>query len=70
MAHHVPRRFPYLQVFTGDTLFVGGCGNFNSGTPAQMQTALEKLGALPPKTLVYVGHEYTIKNLMFANFAE
>jgi len=23
-------------VFTGDTLFVGGCGNFNAGTPQQV----------------------------------
>ena len=35
-------------VFTGDTLFVAGCGNFNAGTPEQMYTALyERIGALP-----------------------
>ena len=53
-------------VFTGDTLFVGGCGNFNAGTPQMMQAAFEKLRALPGDTEVYVGHEYTIKNLQFA----
>eukprot|EP00050_Salpingoeca_kvevrii_P005317 m.278819 g.278819 ORF g.278819 m.278819 type:complete len:313 (-) comp11102_c2_seq2:1397-2335(-) len=54
-------------VFTGDTLFVAGCGNFNDGTPQQMYTALvEKIGALPGHVKVYVGHEYTVSNLEFA----
>lgn len=58
-------------VFTGDTLFVGGCGNFNSGTPAQMVSAMiSTLGKLPKNTLAYVGHEYTVKNLLFAAHAE
>jgi len=57
--------------FTGDTLFVGGCGSFNSGTPQQMYSALvEKIGSLPPSTLVYVGHEYTLKNFLFALHAD
>ena len=52
-------------------MFVGGCGNFNSGTPEQMYTALyERIGALPGSTLVYVGHEYTVKNLEFACVVE
>jgi len=52
-------------------MFVAGCGNFNSGTPKQMYAALvEKIGSLPGNTLVYVGHEYTEKNLMFAQTAE
>lgn len=51
-------------VFTGDTLFIGGCGNFNSGTPAQMHEALNtKLAGLAGKTKVYCGHEYTVTNL-------
>ena len=58
-------------VFTGDTLFVGGCGNFNSGTPEQMYKAMcEVLGKLPEETLVYCGHEYTHRNLAFAVCAE
>ena len=40
------------KVFTGDTLFVGGCGNFNSGTPDQMVEAFSKLNALPSETQV------------------
>ncbi len=52
-------------------MFVAGCGNFNSGTPQQMFTALlVKIGGLPDETLVYVGHEYTVSNLQFALQAE
>jgi hydroxyacylglutathione hydrolase len=56
---------------TGDTLFVAGCCNFNSGTPAQMYDALVvRLGTLPPDTHVYAGHEYTLSNLRFAAVVE
>lgn len=57
-------------VFTGDTLFVAGCGRLFEGTPAMMLASLSKLGALPPSTLVYCGHEYTEANLRFAHHVE
>ncbi|KAM9013329.1 hydroxyacylglutathione hydrolase, mitochondrial isoform 2-T2 [Ara ararauna] len=58
-------------VFTGDTLFVAGCGKFFEGTPEEMYRALiEILGTLDPKTRVYCGHEYTINNLKFARHVE
>ncbi|XP_044308503.1 hydroxyacylglutathione hydrolase, mitochondrial-like [Varanus komodoensis] len=58
-------------VFTGDTLFVAGCGKFFEGTPEEMYRALiEILGRLPPETKVYCGHEYTINNLKFARHVE
>eukprot|EP00123_Amoebidium_parasiticum_P010993 comp20451_c0_seq1/m.26019 comp20451_c0_seq1/g.26019 ORF comp20451_c0_seq1/g.26019 comp20451_c0_seq1/m.26019 type:complete len:262 (-) comp20451_c0_seq1:497-1282(-) len=58
-------------VFTGDTMFVAGCGNFNTGTSQQMYTALvETICTLPRDTKVYVGHEYTTKNLQFASVVE
>ncbi|KAK4813441.1 hypothetical protein QYF61_005389 [Mycteria americana] len=58
-------------VFTGDTLFVAGCGKFFEGTPEEMYRALiEILGSLDPKTRVYCGHEYTINNLKFARHVE
>jgi hydroxyacylglutathione hydrolase len=53
-------------VFTGDTLFTGGCGRLFEGTPAMMYESMSKLGALPGDTLVYCGHEYTQSNLRFA----
>nr|BAG61813.1 unnamed protein product [Homo sapiens] len=58
-------------VFTGDTLFVAGCGKFYEGTADEMCKALlEVLGRLPPDTRVYCGHEYTINNLKFARHVE
>ena len=51
-----------LGVFTGDTLFVAGCGRFFEGDGAQMHAALSYLGTLPNDTVVYVGHEYTDAN--------
>ncbi|ORZ33728.1 beta-lactamase-like protein [Catenaria anguillulae PL171] len=52
-------------VFTGDTLFLGGCGRFFEGTADQMLASLDKLAALPGETKVYCGHEYTKANLKF-----
>uniref|UniRef100_A0A8C5Q8S4 Hydroxyacylglutathione hydrolase, mitochondrial n=1 Tax=Leptobrachium leishanense TaxID=445787 RepID=A0A8C5Q8S4_9ANUR len=58
-------------VFTGDTLFVAGCGKFFEGTAEEMYKALiDILGHLPPETRVYCGHEYTINNLKFARHVE
>ncbi|XP_033221520.1 hydroxyacylglutathione hydrolase, mitochondrial-like isoform X2 [Belonocnema kinseyi] len=58
-------------VFTGDTLFAGGCGRFFEGTAEQMYKALvEILGSLPEETKVYCGHEYTHANLKFAQHVE
>ncbi|CAL5189558.1 unnamed protein product [Lathyrus oleraceus] len=54
-------------VFTGDTLFIAGCGKFFEGTAEQMYQSLSvTLSSLPKPTLVYCGHEYTAKNLLFA----
>ncbi len=57
-------------VFTGDTLFAGGCGRLFEGDAAQMMSSLAKLAGLPDDTLVYCGHEYTKKNLEFAAMLE
>jgi hydroxyacylglutathione hydrolase len=58
-------------VFTGDTLFIAGCGRLFEGTPAMMHASLnDKLAALPAATKVYPGHEYTVSNLLFAQTME
>src|SRR5512140_3036807 len=57
-------------VFTGDTLFGGGCGRVFEGDPAMMHASLMRLAALPPETRVYFGHEYTASNLRFAAAVE
>lgn len=61
---------PSGLVFTGDTLFVGGCGNFFAGTPKMMFDNFIKLSKLPKDTLVYCGHEYTIANFQYADYVE
>lgn len=54
-------------VFTGDTLFIAGCGKFFEGTAEQMyQSLCVTLGSLPKPTRVFCGHEYTEKNFQFA----
>ncbi|KAF9262109.1 Metallo-hydrolase/oxidoreductase [Marasmius fiardii PR-910] len=57
-------------VFTGDTLFIGGCGRFFEGTAPEMVAALNYLGTLPDSTVVLNGHEYTSGNLAFAKSIE
>jgi hydroxyacylglutathione hydrolase len=58
-------------VFSGDTLFAGGCGRLFEGTAEMMYEALQgKLGRLPGGTRVFCGHEYTESNLVFAVHAE
>lgn len=52
-------------VFCGDTLFSAGCGRLFEGTAVQMSRSLAKLAGLPPETLVYCAHEYTLSNLKF-----
>lgn len=53
-------------VFTGDTLFVLGCGRVFEGDAQMMWQSLQKLMALPPQTQVYCSHEYTLANAEFA----
>lgn len=57
-------------VLCGDTLFSAGCGRLREGTPAQLLNSLHILAALPPVTLVYCTHEYTVSNLRFALHVE
>lgn len=52
-------------VFTGDTLFVAGCGRV-FGDHARMWDSLKIVRGLPDETLVFCGHDYTVENLEFA----
>jgi len=65
ICYHVTASGHPGAVFTGDTLFAGGCGRFFEGTGAEMHAALSKLGRLDDKTVVYNGHEYTASNAKF-----
>jgi hydroxyacylglutathione hydrolase len=53
-------------LFSGDTLFAGGCGRVFTGDFAAMYDSLRRLRALPAETRVCCGHEYTEDNLRFA----
>lgn len=72
-AYHVPGHttgaLAYAvggALFTGDTLFRAGCGRLFEGAAATMRASLHRLRALDPTLAVYPGHEYTVKNLRFA----
>ena len=57
-------------LFSGDTLFYGGCGRLFEGTPKDMLFSMDRYKKLPLNTLIYCGHEYTESNLKFANAVE
>lgn len=53
-------------LWTGDTLFIGGCGRLLECDARSMWDSLLKLASLPDDTLVYCGHDYTVENYQFA----
>jgi hydroxyacylglutathione hydrolase len=53
-------------LFCGDVLFGAGCGRLLGGTAMQMYTSLQRLKSLKPSTKVFCTHEYTAKNIAFA----
>lgn len=64
---HVAYRIEEEDIlFAGDTLFAMGCGRGFEEPPRVLYESLMKLAALPGKTQVYCGHEYTLANARFA----
>jgi hydroxyacylglutathione hydrolase len=64
---HICFYFPKSKiVFTGDTLFLMGCGRLFEGSAEQMWGSLAKITALPDDTQIYCGHEYTQSNGKFS----
>jgi hydroxyacylglutathione hydrolase len=57
-------------LFCGDTLFSAGCGRLHEGTAEQLHASLRSLAGLPGATVVYCGHEYTLRNIAFAKQVE
>jgi hydroxyacylglutathione hydrolase len=57
-------------LFTGDTLFVGGCGRLLECDAQTMWKSLQRLASLSDETLVYCGHDYTLENYEFASGIE
>lgn len=69
--NHIAFHFPDAKAaFTGDSLFVLGCGRLFEGTAAQMWSSLSKLARLDPETTIWCGHEYSLANLTFARSIE
>lgn len=54
------------MLFTGDTMFIGGCGRIFECSAETMFQSLSTLAELPDDTLVYPGHDYTDENYRFA----
>lgn len=52
-------------LFSGDTLFAGGCGKVFGGSMQAMIDSLDRLAGLPAETEIYCAHEYTLANLRF-----
>jgi hydroxyacylglutathione hydrolase len=53
-------------LWTGDTIFVGGCGRLLECEAQAMWESLGRLASLPDETLIYCGHDYTLENCEFA----
>ena len=66
-AGHIIYWMPDAGVaFVGDVLFAMGCGRVIEGSMDDMWGSIEKVAKLPPETILYCGHEYTIANAKFA----
>jgi hydroxyacylglutathione hydrolase len=57
-------------LFCGDSLFSAGCGRLFEGTPLQLFHTLQRINDLPAHTHIFPAHEYTQKNLAFAQHVE
>lgn len=57
-------------LFTGDTIFIGGCGKFFQGTAEQMARNIAWVKTLPPDTHIFCGHDYLESNIKFAKGIE
>ncbi len=66
MGHIVLFDPTYRILFSGDTLFVMGCGRLFEGTHADMFKSMQVIKSFPPETAIYCGHEYTAGNAKFA----
>ena len=63
-ASFVVRDGARTLIFTGDTLFIGGCGrtDFQQGDPATLYRSVhEQIYSLPDDAIIYPGHDYNGK---------
>ncbi|NXP11421.1 PNKD hydrolase, partial [Thinocorus orbignyianus] len=57
-------------LFSGDLLFLAGCGELFEGSPETMLASLDVAVGLGEDTLLWPGHEYALECLTFASLLE
>ncbi|XP_078408795.1 putative hydrolase PNKD isoform X1 [Cetorhinus maximus] len=57
-------------LFSGDLIFLSGCGRIFEGSSSLMLSSLDIVASLSDETLLWPGHEYAQDNLMFAASVE
>ncbi|MGH6785407.1 MAG: hydroxyacylglutathione hydrolase [Novosphingobium sp.] len=68
---HIAYYLPDAETaFVGDAVFALGCGRMFEGQAAQFWASLSRIKALPPATMLYCAHEYTMGNARFALHAD
>jgi hydroxyacylglutathione hydrolase len=68
-AGHIAYRYQD-NLFSGDTIFSGGCGRLLGGTAIQLHNSIQCICQLPKQTRIFASHEYTEQNLLFAKLVE
>ncbi|XP_010795269.1 probable hydrolase PNKD [Notothenia coriiceps] len=54
------------SLFSGDLVFLSGCGRTFEGSSTTMLSSLDTVASLSDETLLWPGHEYAEDNLLFA----
>ncbi len=68
---HIAYYLPDAETaFVGDAVFALGCGRMFEGQATQFWASLSRIKALPPATMLYCAHEYTMGNARFALHAD
>jgi len=57
-------------LFTGDTIFAGGCGRFFEGNGGDMLKVMDNVETFPEDLYVFCGHEYSFDNATFGLMVE
>jgi len=57
---------PNGRLWTGDTLFMGGCGRLFECAAAEMWRSLQRICSLPDTSVIYGGHDYAKENYQFS----
>lgn len=68
---HIIYYVPALDaVFSGDMIFIMGCGRVFEGTYEQMYSSLSKIKSFPLDTVFYSAHDFSVDNIRFVESLE